>query len=185
MSTQKLLIAAALSACSCTVFAQWQWVDDSGRKVFSDRPPPADISPTQIIKQPYAKPSASNEVRYPSADDKTPDNAHSPADPAPSPVKQAQQASTAQAQEDAEKAANDKAVEEANRKAQEEQKKHEAQQAKLRQENCQRAQAAQASLQSGALHSHTNEKGERGIMTEPQRQAALQRTQRIIKENCK
>jgi len=32
--------------------AQWQWIDKDGRKVFSDRPPPSDIAPNRILKQP-------------------------------------------------------------------------------------------------------------------------------------
>ena len=36
-------------------FAQWQWVDKDGRKVFSDRAPPADIAPKNILTQPGAK----------------------------------------------------------------------------------------------------------------------------------
>lgn len=32
--------------------AQWQWVDDKGRKVFSDRPPPHDIPANRILKKP-------------------------------------------------------------------------------------------------------------------------------------
>ena len=184
MNTRKLLIAAALSACSCSVFAQWQWVDETGRKVFSDRPPPAHISPKNILKQPAGAVAPNQLVLYPTAESTapapTPPTTEKPVEKAPDP------AHVAQAKEDAEAAAHDKALEEAQRKAEEaERKKQEAKIAKQRQENCQRAKAAQASLQSGGLMAHVNEKGERGLMTEPQRQADLKRAQQIIKDNCK
>jgi type IV secretory pathway VirB10-like protein len=183
MNTHQLLLALAFCACSSSVFAQWQWIDETGRKVFSDRPPPAHISPKQIVKQPPGTPQAVDKVLYPSAVNELPAPvapvapvaSPTPASPAPEPS----------AKEDAENAAHDKALE-AQRKADEaERKKREALQAKARQENCQRARAAQASLQSGGLVTYVNEKGERGIMTEERRQADLQRAQKIVKDNCK
>ena len=53
-STTKSLIAAGLLCIASSSMAQWQWLDRSGRKVFSDRPPPADISEKNIIKRPGA-----------------------------------------------------------------------------------------------------------------------------------
>ncbi|WP_409415083.1 DUF4124 domain-containing protein [Comamonas sp.] len=179
MNTHQLLLALAFSACSSSVFAQWQWIDETGRRVFSDRPPPAHISPQQIVKRPPGTPSATDKVIYPGMVDATP----APTAPATQPA--AVTPNTANAKEDADNAAHDKAVE-AQRKAEDaERKKQETQQAKARQENCQRARAAQASLQSGSLMAYVNEKGERGIMTEERRQSDLQRTQKIIKDNCK
>ncbi len=184
MNTIKLLIAAALSTCSCSVFAQWQWVDETGHKVFSDRPPPAHIAPQNILKQPGSAPATSSRAIYPSTENSAPATPTAPTEKPPE--KAVTAAQEAKAKQETDNAAHDKALEEAKRKAEElERKKQEAQQAKLRQENCQRARAAQTALQSGALISHVNEKGERGIMTEEQRQADLKRTQQIIKDNCK
>ena len=45
-------LAATLLLCATSSMAQWQWLDDSGRKVYSDRPPPANIAPKNIIKHP-------------------------------------------------------------------------------------------------------------------------------------
>ena len=194
MNTHQLLIALSLSACSFSVFAQWQWVDDTGRKVFSDRPPPAHISPKQILKQPPGAKALDNNtaVLYPSADNlseassvamaKAQAEKDAKAATEQAQLKEQQAHDKAQAQEDEE----DKALEEAQKKAQEaEHKQQAAQQAKARKDNCQRAQAAQKSLQSGALQAYVNEKGERGIMTEPVRTAELQRAQKAIKDNCK
>jgi hypothetical protein len=44
-----LTLACALPAAG---FAQWQWIDKDGRKVFSDRPPPQDTPEKNILKQP-------------------------------------------------------------------------------------------------------------------------------------
>src|SRR4051812_14028477 len=47
---QLLFLAAAFAVPAA--MAQWQWVDKSGRKVYSDQPPPADIPSSSILKQP-------------------------------------------------------------------------------------------------------------------------------------
>lgn len=194
MNTHQLLIAATFSVCSCSVFAQWQWVDDTGRKVFSDRPPPAHISPKQILQQPLGSKTVEQNtpVLYPSANNLSEASsvaaakAQAEKDAATAAEQAKRRAQQSQEKAQAEEDAEDKANEEAEKKALEaERKKQEAQQAKARQENCKRAQAAQASLQSGALQAYVNEKGERGIMTEPVRNAKLQRVQKAVKDNCK
>lgn len=194
MNTHKLLIAAALSACSCSVFAQWQWVDDSGRKVFSDRPPPAHISPQKILKQPKTARSSAPAapVLYPTTTEVlTPEAAAAQAKAAKEAeqTRAAQQsqerAQTEQAKAEQEEAAHDKALEDAKKKAEaEEAKKLEAQKAATRKDNCARARAAQLTLESGMRLAHVNEKGERGFLSEAQRQADLQRAQKAIKDNC-
>lgn len=182
MKTLKLLLAATLSVCSCGVFAQWQWMDASGQKVYSDRPPPAHIAPSQILKRPGNSAPAAASVLYP--------NAEGTATAAPvtsaAPQQNAPETKAPQAVTEAPEPDQDNAQEEAQRKAEAaERKKQEAKQAEVRRSNCQRAQAMQASLQSGALHAYVNDKGERGLMTDAQRQAELQRAQAVIKDNCR
>lgn len=190
MNTHKLWIAAVLSICSSSVLAQWQWVDEAGRKVFSDRPPPAHIAPEQILKQPHGTRSASARVVYPSAETAgLPPKSAQPSQAAPTEAEATPAAQTPEAAAQAKQAAQDQAkekdIEDAKHKAEEaEQKKQKAQQAQARQENCQRARAAQAALQSGSLLATVNAKGERGFMTDEQRQTDLQRAQQTIKSNC-
>lgn len=190
MNTHKLWIAAVLSICSSSVLAQWQWVDEAGRKVFSDRPPPAHIAPEQILKQPHGTRSASARVVYPSAETAgLPPKSAQPSQAAPTEAEATPAAQTPEAAAQAKQAAQDEAkekdIEDAKRKAEEaEQKKQKAQQAQARQENCQRARTAQAALQSGSLLATVNAKGERGFMTDEQRQTDLQRAQQTIKSNC-
>ena len=74
----KLLRVSVLGlACVLPVlsFAQWQWIDKDGRKVFSDQSPPADIPVKNIIKQPG--------VKGPAAADPLAAAASQPAKPAP------------------------------------------------------------------------------------------------------
>lgn len=193
MNTHKLWIAAVLSICSSSVLAQWQWIDEAGRKVFSDRPPPAHIAPEQILKQPHGARSSSPRVVYPSAETAAlPPKSAQPSQPVQpiqteaeaTPTAQTPEAA-AQAKQAAEDEAKKKAVEATKRKAEEaEEKKQKNQQAQARQDNCQRARSAQATLQSGSLLATVNTKGERGFMTEEQRKADLQRAQQAIKSNC-
>ena len=48
----KILLLAVACTWARGAAAQWQWIDKDGRKVFSDRPPPADIQEKNILKQP-------------------------------------------------------------------------------------------------------------------------------------
>ena len=38
-------------------YAQWQWVDKDGRKVFSDQPPPPGTPNDKILKRPGNRPA--------------------------------------------------------------------------------------------------------------------------------
>src|SRR4051794_11159333 len=46
-------------ACVATplAFAQWQWIDKDGRKVFSDQPPPPGTPSDKILKRPSNRPA--------------------------------------------------------------------------------------------------------------------------------
>lgn len=49
-------VAAALVAVyAVPASAQWAWRDESGRTVYSDRPPPASVKTDQILRQPSAQ----------------------------------------------------------------------------------------------------------------------------------
>jgi hypothetical protein len=148
--------------------AQWEWIDKDGRKVFSDRSPPPDIPDKSILKSPrsYSGPP--------------------PAQPA---VQGASAPAAADAAAPAAGNGKDKALEEAKAKtdAAEDSKKkaEEERQAKVRAENCERAKRAKTSLTSGQLLGYTNEKGERGFMTDETRATELSRTEQIIASDCK
>ena len=187
MNAKQLCLTALLCSCALPVLAQWQWIDDSGRKVFSDRPPPAHIAAHKILKKPAGAATALPKVVYPTLAHTDPEaaaklEAEAQTQTQQQQAQQAEEAAAKQAQEQAEKEA---AQEAAERQAKEAQAKEEAERvAKTKRENCQRAKSAQSTLQSGMRLAHVNEKGERGFMTEQQRQADLQRANQAIKDNC-
>ena len=55
-TARRLSLAAAaglfIGAFAMPAFAQWAWRDGSGRTVYSDQPPPSNITSDQIMRQP-------------------------------------------------------------------------------------------------------------------------------------
>lgn len=156
------LIVLAACLYALTASAQWQWLDKDGRKVFSDRPPPADVPDKNILKRPGNRSSTL------------------PAPAAPSTPAAA--SGTPQAGVDKslqEKRQQAEAAEAAKRKEEEERN------ARIRAENCSRAQQAKAGVDTGMRMARVNEKGEREFMDEAATAAESQRLQTIINENCR
>ena len=162
----KLLLAIACSSVSISSLAQWQWLDKDGRKVFSDRAPPADIAPKYILTQPGAKAMA------------PPSTGEAAAPVSPSPVKAAApRLSGKDAQLEARKKQAEE-VENLKKKAEEENL------AKTRADNCERATKALATVQSGARISLINAKGEREFMDDAGRATESRRLQGIADSDC-
>lgn len=162
MKPIRSLICMALCFCALAASAQWQWMDKDGRKVFSDRPPPADVPDKNILKRPGNRGATVTAVPPAAAPAATPAAA-------PAGIDKSLQEKRKQA-EDAE-AARRKAEEDRN--------------ARLMAENCNRALQAKSGLDSGARISRINEKGEREFMDEAALATEGQRLQSIINENCK
>ncbi|MDO5626172.1 MAG: DUF4124 domain-containing protein [Pseudomonadota bacterium] len=165
-----LLFALALAA-SMTAAAQYQWIDKDGRRVFSDRPPPADVPAKNVLKHPRG-------------------NNASLVHQAPAQAAPAEAAASAPAAAASSAAPGvDKALEEKKRQAEAaeaaKQKAAEEKQAAARAENCKRATSAMAGLDSGMRISRTNEKGEREVLDDAQRAAERQRLQQIMAQDCK
>jgi hypothetical protein len=160
----RLLACGLLCLTALNAVAQWQWIDADGRRVFSDRAPPADVPEKNIVKRPGSRGAA---VSYPSA---TPAATEAiPATAAPSGV--------------------DKALQEKRKKAEDEQaakrKVEDDRAAQARAENCSRAQQAKVGLDSGQRIVRTNDKGEREFMDDSARTVEAERIQGIINENCR
>ena len=155
-------LACALPALS---FAQWQWIDKDGRKVFSDQSPPSDIPAKNIIKQPGVKGAAAAEPVAAASQPK-------PAAPAAPKL-----SGKDQALEDRKKRAE--AAEAEKKKADEEQA------AKARADNCERSKRAKASFDSGVRIARLNAKGEREYMDDAARAAETKRLEVIIASECK
>lgn len=172
MRTAVALVLVLATATPIPAAAQWMWRDASGRPVFSDRPPPADIPDRNIVRRP------GNAVRpVPAAPPASAASAASsvgaPAARASEPVAPAGQdpeLEQRRRQAEAEEAARQKAAQEAL--------------AKARADNCQRARQAKASLDSGVRIARTNVQGEREFLDDAQRAAETRRAQDIITRDC-
>ncbi len=159
----------ALSTCfvCMSAVAQWQWIDSSGRKVFSDRPPGAEVPEKNIIKQPNAR-AKSAEAQA---------NVPAPAGTLVAPV--AAKPGEGLDKTLMEKKKQTEAAEAAKRKADEERI------AVAKAENCNRARQAKVGLDSGARISRINDKGEREFLDDTARIAESQRNQTTIDSDCR
>lgn len=161
--TTLLVLACALPLVAS---AQWMWLDKSGRKVFSDQAPPADIAPDRILKQPGSRTGG---IAVPGAVATA-----APAAPAaslPKPTGKDKELEAKKKQLDAAEAEKKKA----------EQDKIAA----MRAENCTRAKASRANYESGVRLSRMNEKGEREILDDNQRAAEMKVLDGVIARDCK
>ncbi|MET4575311.1 DUF4124 domain-containing protein [Ottowia thiooxydans] len=169
MTLVRIFTACLLLVAAGTASAQYQWVDKDGRKIYSDRPPPADVPQKSILKEPRSTTRAAPRVPAETA-------ASSPAAsaaPAPTP---AAATGTDKALEEKKKQAD---AAEAAKKKEEEQKL-----AAQRAENCRRALLSKASLDSGVRVTRTSEKGEREFLDDAARAAEQQRVQSVIQSDC-
>ena len=168
-----LLALAAVGAQAQTL---WKWRDAAGQMHISDKAPPAGTPAKNIISGPpggvapapvltTTTTSASSTTTTTAATPAAADNAASGAESALDKKKQT-----------ADKERVDK--EKADRAA------VEAKNAAVRKDNCSRAQAAKAGIQSGQRIAKLNEKGEREVLDDAGRAEELKRTQDAIASNC-
>lgn len=179
ITPKHLILALAGWAFALSAAAQYQWVGKDGRKVFSDRPPPADIQDKDIIKQPGNRRVALPEIPAETTEAASTSAAVAPAAAAAKPKVDANAPKISG--KDAELAAKKKKLEEeaaAKRKAEEEKV------AQALAENCERAKKAVATLQSGVRVASTNAKGEREIMDDSVRASETRRVQAVVDRDC-
>jgi hypothetical protein len=162
MKKTRSLLLCVLCAAPLLAFAQWQWVDNAGRRVFSDQPPPSDIAPNRILKQPGQRGPAL-----------APPEAAAPATTAAALPKPS---GTDPVLERKRKEAE--AAEAAKKKAEEEKV------AAMRADNCTRAKSSKATFDSGVRVARTNARGEREIMDDAQRAAEVKHLEEIIRRDC-
>jgi hypothetical protein len=168
MKMHKLLILLIACIGTTAAMAQWQWVDKDGRKIFSDRPPPADVPEKNILKQPGG--SRSQNAISPAAVE-----ADSRTEPSTAPAKPVAAAKDPELEK---RKAEADAAEEAKKKAQADKL------AKERADNCKRAQQSKAAFDTGRPITHMNDKGERIYLDEKDRNAETKRLQSIIASDC-
>jgi hypothetical protein len=164
----KLLRAALLGLAiglPAVSFAQWQWIDKDGRKVFSDQSPPAEIPAKNILRRPGSR--------------------SAPAETEPVAAVQAASPSASLPRlsgkdKDLEEKKKQAAAAEADKK-----KVQEEEAARLRADNCARAKRSKTAFDSGMRISVTNDKGERDFMSDTARAAESKRLESIIASDCK
>ena len=168
------LLAGTACLIALTAAAQWQWLDKDGRKVYSDRAPPADVLEKNIVKRPggMAKAPVKAEPAL-NADGTEVVAAQSP-----------QVASSAPKLSGVDKELMEKKKQAADAEA----ARHRAEEervTKVKVENCALGKQAKAGLDSGVRIGRTNAQGEREIMDDAARAAETKRVQNIIDSSCK
>lgn len=168
ITPKQLVLLLAGWAFALSAAAQWQWIGKDGRKVFSDRPPPADIQDKDILKQPGGRGGR--------------------ASVAPA-VTEIPGPSVATAKPNVPKISGKDAELEAKKKKLEEEeaakkKVEEEKVAKTKAANCEQAKKGMATIQSGVRVATTNAKGEREIMDDNARAAESKRIQAIVDRDC-
>ena len=164
----RLLFIAVACLASSAASAQWQWVEKDGRKVFSDRAPPADVPEKNIRKRPDAKDAPVNSAAS---------TAGQPNAAASAPGAAAPQL-TGVDKELLDKKKKAEEAEAAKRKAE----KERIQIAKV--ENCARAKQMKANLSTSTRLFQMNEKGERVLLDDAARATELKRAQGFIDADC-
>lgn len=161
-----MLLALVCASSPGWAAGLWVWKDDSGRKVFSDTPPPAHVPNGHILQQP---------------------NEPSPQlGPSPElPVRQAAEPTkpTVQPKPAPQTAASQTA--EAPRQSEEAQRATERRNAEIRADNCQRAQASLVTVKAGGRLATVNADGQRIIMDPAMRNAEQARLEQIVADNCR
>jgi type IV secretory pathway VirB10-like protein len=161
-------LTALLLACSPWAQAQWQWIDGTGRKVFSDTAPPAGIPDKNILKSPTG--ARASVPAAPVAAASAPSASASQPGAAPQlPAKDDELEARKKQADDAEQA---------RRKAEEQRV------AKSRADSCERARKAKGVMDSGTRLATTNAKGEREILDDKARAAETRRMDDIIRADC-
>jgi Domain of unknown function (DUF4124) len=165
-----VLLALATASFALSAFAQWQWIDKDGRKVFSDRSPPAEINEKDILKRPGGRVAVAAV---------TESGAVAPVAPASAAAKGSAPKLTGK---DAQLEARKKQAEEeeaAKKKAEDEKV------VAVKADNCSQAKRYLTTLDSGVRIANTNAKGEREIMDDSKRAEEKKRAQNVADGNCK
>jgi hypothetical protein len=167
-----LAVAIVAAVYASGAAAQWAWKEDNGRVVYSDRPPPANIKATQIIRQPSVAAPA------PAPQAGTPGSATGEGEkPAAAPAASTAPKSIAERDMEFRKRQQERA--DSERKAQEEQQKTAAKAA-----DCERSRGYLRSLEDGMRISRTDTSGNREILDDAQRAAEIERTRKLIQQLC-
>ena len=152
-----LVLTACLLPGLCA--AQWRWLDEAGRRVYSDQPPPPAVPPARVLRQPGVAAPALWSASTP---------ASSPPSTPPSAARAARAASAPPAVIPGEQAL----------------RSLQAENARLRDAHCARLRDAWVTLESGVRLARTLPNGEREVLDDAARAAERQRLQGLLASDC-
>lgn len=164
-----VLAAAGLLAAAFALpaAAQWAWKDDTGRTVYSDRPPPANVKAEQILRQPSAQsmgaPSANPAPQEGKADGKD--------------APKAGPKTLAEREMEFRKRMQDNA--DAEKKQAEEQARNEQRSAE-----CERLRGYLRALEEGQRIARTDAQGNRELLDDAQRASEVRRVREGLGRSC-
>jgi hypothetical protein len=165
MNTLRTTLLLVMFLAVPAAFAQWQWIDSSGRKVFSDQAPPPSVPANKILKRAGNRPAEPEPVA---------------AAPAPAASAAASMPKLSGKDKELEEKKKQAAAADADKK-----KAQEEELAKARAESCERTKRAKATLDSGIRVVTTNNKGEREFMDDNARATEAKRLEGIIARDCR
>jgi Domain of unknown function (DUF4124) len=164
------MAAALLLAMLTPAQAQYVWKDSKGQMHASDQPPPRDVAEKDVIKRPNAIRRAAPPAAPASG---------APASATPTAVTRPMAASAPVDPELAQRRA--RAEQEAKAKAQADEQRATAQRA----ENCQRARAHLATLESGTRLVRVNAQGERIVLDDAVRNREAAEARGVVATDCR
>ncbi len=162
------VLAAVLAA---PAVAQWAWRDETGRLVFSDRPPPANIKAENIVRQPGGANRSFSAVAapVPAEEENAPGKAEGKQPTGPKTLAEREMESRKRQQERAE-AEKKQAEEQANLAA--------------KRENCERTRGYLRALEDGVRIRRTDAQGNAEFLDDAQRAAEIQKARDNIARAC-
>ena len=160
MIKKHILVCIALGLTPLSGAAHWLWLDEAGRRVYSDQPPAPSVPAARVLRQP-GRPAPSAW----SASSPTPSPVTAPAPPQAAAPRSAPSASTPTADDEAVRALKE-------------------QNARLRDAHCARLRATWASLASGQRLARILPNGEREVLDDAGRAAERQRLQEALASDC-
>jgi hypothetical protein len=167
-----IVVSLVAGAYMSGAAAQWAWKEDGGRVVYSDRPPPASVKSTQILRQPASAPVAARPAQQ-----AAPASTGEPS--AVTEPKAAANAPKTLAEREMEFRKRQQERADAERKADEEQQKAAAKTAE-----CERARGYLRSLEDGVRIARTDASGNREFLDDAQRASETERTRKAIQSLC-
>jgi hypothetical protein len=167
------LAAGLLLIAAPAAHAQYKWKDAQGQLHVSDLPPPRDVPERNILQRPAGSRAAARPAATPPGAASAPATAAAARAPAASPTGAPVDAELQRRRQQQEQQAAQQAQAESQR------------QAALRADNCQRARNQLALLQSGQRMMRLDAAGQPVVLDDAARQADIQRTEQVIRSDCR